>query len=630
VQDVSERENSARQIANNEARWNQALEGAQIGVFDINLITKQSIVSDSWRKLMEVPLDATDLDTQNLFNSRIHPEDLEVLKAADQQCIDGLSSRSIAEYRMRFDDGSTRWMKSDAIVAERDSDGVALRLLGAQTDVTALREAENALNASRKRFELVLEQAPVGMGLFDKNGNIKGVNSALSQMTGYSEKEMLSGLRFRDLVSHEDFINLADGVKELQSKNRSSLQGEYQIVPKSGPTIWGLISVAWTFDAAENDDIFIVQVMDVNDKKNIEKIKSEFVATVSHELRTPLTSIKGALGLIRASMLDSMPKGGERLLDIAIGNTDRLSDLVNDILDLEKISSGEVEFDIKPTCIAQLLKDGVEQMLPFAAQHKTEFVLEVPDVEVKTQVDARRAQQLIVNLLSNACKYSYSNTKVQVHLEQIDGQALVCIINDGPTISDEFKARIFNPFSQGDASDTRAKGGTGLGLNISKQIVERMDGQIGFTSTPASPTVFWFTMPLTEQAKGTKTAEDGAFRGMTTPRVLHLEDDKDLAEIVGRGLGYKAKITSVCTLSEARNELRVNTFDVVLIDWELPDGNGRELLDEVALLQPNACIVALSASESKVKDQRIDMEIVKSRTGLDEVIAKVERFYKTG
>jgi PAS domain S-box-containing protein len=498
VQDVSESEESARRLAANEARWNLALDGAHIGVFDIDLRTNVSIVSDSWRKLMGIPASAADADVQKLFSSRVHPDDLMALKASDRACIDGLTHRSIAEYRIRCENGATRWMKSDAVVVERDHDGVALRLLGAQTDVTELRNALDALRESRERFELVIEHAPVGMALFNNDGEFRGKNQALCEMTGYSDEELGGKMKFRDLVSNKDLFGLLQEIDELKRKNQSSVQGEYQIIPKSGPPFWGLLSVAWTFDPVENEDIFIVQIFDISEKKNAEKMKSEFVATVSHELRTPLTSIKGALGLLRVAKVDRMPKGAERLLEIAAANTDRLAALVDDILDLEKISSGDVEFFVEPNCLAQLLRDAVEQMLPFATQHNVELVLETPEAEVLAMIDASRALQVIVNLLSNACKYSHDDTKIHVRLEEVSGQALVCILNSGPTIPDDFKSRIFQPFSQADSSDTRAKGGTGLGLNIARQIVERMDGKIGFTSKANSPTVFWFTLPLAE------------------------------------------------------------------------------------------------------------------------------------
>lgn len=629
VQDVSESEASARELEANEARWNLALDGAQIGVFDIDLLTKTSVVSDSWRKLMRIPLDATDVDTQSLFLSRIHPDDIEILQKADEDCINGKTDRSVAEYRMRFPDGEVRWMKSDAVVVERDNDGQALRFIGAQTDLTELRNAENALHASRERFELVVQQAPVGMALFTDEGRFLGMNAALCDMTGYSEAEMRGHVHFRDLLSGSDLSSVLRAVQLAKLKQQSSYQRECQIIPKNGPPIWGLLSIAWTFDPVEETEAFIVQINDINEKKNIEKMKSEFVATVSHELRTPLTSIKGALGLIRGSMSDELPNGAERLLEIAASNTDRLSELVNDILDLEKIRSGEVEFHIQPFEIQELLEDGIEQMLPFAAQHKVELVLEAPEAPVKAMIDPRRTQQLIANLLSNACKYSDDHTKVHVRLEAIGEQALVFVLNSGPVISDDFKAKMFQPFTQADASDTRAKGGTGLGLNISRQIVERMNGKIGFKSETGSPNVFWFSVPLV-QVKTPKPSTNAAVKKRQTAiRILHLEDDEDFSEVIMSGIGDRAEMTFALTVAEARQAIRSQHFDLVLIDWELPDGHGREILDDVAEYLPHARIVSLSAKESGFRDERVHLEIVKSRADLEDIVAQMVDFSLT-
>ncbi|MBU2981450.1 CHASE domain-containing protein [Lentibacter algarum] len=623
IQDVSESTAYAQRLQENEARWNLAMKGAQIGVFDIDLVTNRSIVSDTWRMLMRVPLSATDVDTQKLFLSRIHPEDLPILQAADKACIDGLTDRSTAEYRIRFEDGSVRWMKSDAVVTERDKNGKALRLIGAQTDETDLHEARNALKASRERFELVLEQAPVGMALFSGDGRFLGKNEALCRMTGYEETEMANGLRFHDLLSREDHAMMKRVVKDLITQSQSSHQGEYKIIPKNGPAIWGLLSVAWTFDPTKNADVFIVQIIDISEKKNIEKMKAEFVATVSHELRTPLTSIKGALGLMRGPMLPKMPDGAERLLEIAYGNTERVSALVNDILDLEKIRSGEIDFQLEPTDLNEILEAGVEQMLPFAAQHGVEMSLDLPESPIVGYVDSQRTQQVIANLISNACKYSDDNTTVHIRLEAVGTSAIVCVINSGPAISDDFKAKIFQPFSQADASDTRAKGGTGLGLNISRQLVERMNGQIGFKSDLGEPTAFWFTVPLARSDNVSSDSDQSLELPQHQFSVLHLEDDSDFSEIVRKGLGNLAKMRSVPTLAQARAAIRSEVFDLIVVDWDLPDGNGHELLNDLQEFQKDARVISLSASETSVRDIRVDHAIVKSRLSLNEIVREM-------
>tara|TARA_R110002051_G_scaffold4386_2_gene23355 strand:- start:6300 stop:9506 length:3207 start_codon:yes stop_codon:yes gene_type:complete len=637
VQDVSESEASARKLQDSEARWNLALEGAQIGVFDVDLETNRSVVSDTWRKLMQISDDATEQDTQDQFLARVHPDDLVAMLAADTDCIDGLTDRSISEYRMRFDGEPDRWMRSDAVVVSRNAQGKALRLIGAQTDATALHEAREALRASRERFELLLEQAPVGMAIFSAKGRFIGKNDALCRMTGFTEEEMLENLKFQDLVSSADYISILRAIRAAKTEQLSSYQNEYKIIPKVGPPIWGLLSVSWTFDLIEKAEVFIVQINDITEKKNIDKMKSEFVATVSHELRTPLTSIKGALGLLRGPMLENMPPSAERLLEIAASNTERLSALVNDILDLERIRSGETAFQIEPCDLAALLSEVMEQMLPFAVQHKVLFVLEAPSEEVIAMIDGKRTQQLVVNLLSNACKYSYNDTEVHIRLETVAGQALVCILNSGPVITDEFKSRIFRPFSQADASDTRASGGTGLGLNISRQIVERMDGQIGFESKIGAPTVFWFTVPLSHEGRSTsrevkhtspevKSVEPLEQRSVSQNlmfKMLHLEDDSDFAEIIKRSLTDKAQMTNVRTLAQAREAIKSDTFDLVVIDWDLPDGDGRDFIDDVAKQQPQARIISLSATDSVIRDLRIDHEMVKSRANLDDIVAKM-------
>ncbi|PVA07592.1 CHASE domain-containing protein [Thalassorhabdomicrobium marinisediminis] len=628
VQDVGEREAAARRIKANEARWNLALEGAQIGVFDVDLMTNTSVVSDTWRELMRISPDEE--DPQAVFFSRIHPEDIEIVRQADRACRDGLTRRSRAEYRVIDEDGSVRWMKADAVVVSRDAAGTALRLIGAQMDITDLRATQDALQASRERFELVLKHAPVGTALLSSDGRLINMNEALCSLTGYSEETLRKRMTFADLITEEDLQTMLEAIADLRAQGQSSYEGEHQILPRVGAPIWGLLSVAWAFDPIEQGEIYIVQINDITEKKMVDTLKSEFVATVSHELRTPLTSVKGALGLLRGPMLPAMPDGSDRLLEIAASNTDRLTALVNDILDLEKISSGQSQFQIEPTDMAPVLSASVEQMLPFAVQHHVTVELDVPNDPVFALVDAPRTQQLIANLVSNACKYSDNDTVVHVRLEAVDGKALVCVLNTGPAITNEFKTRIFEPFSQEDASDTRAKGGTGLGLNISRQIVERMGGEIGFSSVEGQPTAFWFTVPLTDEDTSQPVPANTDKADGPHFKVLHLEDDRDFAEIVRKGLGDRAQMTSVMTIAAARIAMQADTFDLVVIDWDLPDGHGGELLDDVGRLQPQARIISLSATESSVRDLRVDQEIIKSRANLDDIVSRMVRYARTG
>ena len=228
------------------------------------------------------------------------------------------------------------------------------------------------------------------------------------------------------------------------------------------------------------------------------RAKSEFMSVLSHELRTPLTSIKGALGLLEAQTQDDPDAGAVRLVQIATANCDRLVALVNDILDMEKINAGSMTVVPKPEKLGDIVTLAAEQVEPYASEWKVEIDVDTPDPDHHVLTDKNRIMQVLTNLLSNACKFAYPETAVTVTTAPVGDMTKISVTNLGNGISEEFRERIFQPFSQAEASNTRQRGGTGLGLNISRHLVEAMGGEIGFDSVPGEETVFWFTCPSTE------------------------------------------------------------------------------------------------------------------------------------
>jgi signal transduction histidine kinase len=226
------------------------------------------------------------------------------------------------------------------------------------------------------------------------------------------------------------------------------------------------------------------------------KAKSEFLAITSHELRTPLTSIKGSLALVVNGNIGSLPENINGMLTIALRNTDRLIRLVNDILDVEKIESGKLEYDFAPLNLSRLVSDAVETNKSYAEQFGVTFVLADIAPEVPVYADGSRLTQVVANLLSNAAKFSPQGGEVKIKVDCGDNIAKATVIDEGPGIPEEMRDHIFDKFTQVDASDTRSIGGTGLGLNISKSIVKQHGGEINFDSKPGAGTQFFFTLPV--------------------------------------------------------------------------------------------------------------------------------------
>jgi signal transduction histidine kinase/phosphohistidine phosphatase SixA len=234
---------------------------------------------------------------------------------------------------------------------------------------------------------------------------------------------------------------------------------------------------------------------DLTEMKRVDRMKNEFVSMVSHELRTPLTSIRGSLGLLAGGVAGALPDAAKKLVEIAKSNSERLIRLINDILDTEKIESGQMRLDLKVVDVRTLVKQTITANEGFAAQHHVSLALRGAEGALFVNVDADRLVQALTNLLSNAIKFSPARGAAEVILSHGAGCVRVEVRDQGPGIPEEFRARIFQKFSQADSSDTRQKGGSGLGLNITKAIVERLGGTIGFASEAGAGTSFFLELP---------------------------------------------------------------------------------------------------------------------------------------
>lgn len=371
-----------------------------------------------------------------------------------------------------------------------NKEGDVVGYLNIIENITERKKQDMALKASEETFRSAMEHASIGMALAEPSGRWLKVNQALCNLLGYSKSELLS-TDFQSITHPGDLAADLDYVKQMLEGMLQTYQMEKRYLHKDGRIIWVLLNVSIVHTSDGHPHYLIVQIQDITSRKEIERIKDEFISIVSHELRTPLTSIRGSLGLVAGIMASDLSDQAQQLIDIAYKNSERLILLINDILDIDKIACGHMPFDIKDENVAALLQQAVETNRAYGEKFNVYFELAPIADTLTIRVDAARLIQVLTNLLSNAAKFSPEGQKVDIAAYCSEGTVRIAIKDYGAGIKEEFRTRIFGKFSQADSSIAREKGGTGLGLHISKQIVEHMGGHISFDTEVGQGTTFW-------------------------------------------------------------------------------------------------------------------------------------------
>lgn len=450
--------------------------------------------SDGIKKLYRVTPEQIQQDARAAYKYIYH-EDIAHVDEAVQMSAQHLSQWH-AQYRIVQADGSLRWVEGRSL-PERLEDGSVV-WHGYVVDIQHEKEAELALADSERRLRGLFELSPIGIALNDfKSGEFIDVNQALVNITGLSKEQLLAA-DYRALTPPHYYVQdrqaiqllLEQGTYPPYEKSYLRYDGTHLSVRQQGilMTDTGGRTLLWSL------------VEDISALKKAERIKQNFIATVSHELRTPLTSITGALSLLEKEVVGELPVNVRQMLKVAANNSQRLHLLINDLLDIEKLVSDKVHFVLKPYDLTALVKEAILMNSPLGEAQGITLSLAATLENAWVLTDKDRFLQALSNLQSNAIKYSPANGQVTMTITQPkEGVLCVAVQDQGPGIPESFQSRIFEKFAQADTSDTRKKGGTGLGLAITKQLMERMQGSIGFISEAGQGSCFWLTLPAATQ-----------------------------------------------------------------------------------------------------------------------------------
>ena len=618
--DITERKRTEEALQESEERFHQAFENAAIGMALVSL-------EGHWLQVNRSLCEMLGYSEQELlattFKAVTHPDDMEIGVVCLQQMMSGKIDFCQIEKRYLHKLGHPVWvMLSSSMI--RDGQEQPLYCVTQIEDISQAKQLEaerkQALEELRN-LSKALESAVEGIAQLDTQAYYTQVNPAYASMLGYEPEELI-GKKWQQTVYRDDLGTvetayqrmLIDGKAEVESKG----------VRKDGTVFDKQVVLVKAYDQQQQFIGSYCFAKDISDRREIERLKDEFISVVSHELRTPLTSISAALDLLAEGVLHSQPEDAQHMLNIAANNTDRLVRLINDILDIERIESGKIVMTKQVCDASELMNQSVEAIQEIA--ERAGVTLSVSPLSVRLWADPDRIIQVLTNLLSNAIKFSLQGSTIWLSAELIRGQELeelkverlqvesskqpsnlqpsnlqpstppdtllIKVRDQGRGIPSDKLESIFERFQQVDASDSRQKGGTGLGLAICRSILQHHDGQIWVQSTLGEGSTFCFTLPILKAVQGSEfVPPNGGFASLTvlsselgdstqpTPFVLVCDDDPSVRTVVRAMLerqGYR--VLTVASGYEAVEQSVTQPPDVILLNLMMPGMDGWETL----------------------------------------------------
>jgi PAS domain S-box-containing protein len=451
------------------------------------------------------------------------------------------------------------------IVSPYDDDGVRAAVITIRDDSEIMR--------IRRRQEAILSSTGDGLLIFDTNDRITFVNPAAEEMLGKGA-ESLVGLITDTWALFGLQADPDGGVRTTGSQSRE--------VRVEDP-VHRIVDVR--VDPVLDDNAVymgaVTTIRDVTAEREATQMKNEFVSTVSHELRTPLTSIKGYIDLILDGEAGEINEIQQEFLSIVKENSDRLVDLINDMLDISRIESGRIVLKVQPLDVAERIDGAVNTFRAVLDQQGRTIHVNVPPDLPRAAGDPDRVGQVLINFISNAIKYSPEGGDVELSAA-VEGSAVRVGIRDhGIGIAPEDQSRLFTKFYRVDSSLTREIGGTGLGLSICKSIIELLGGQVGVDSTPGEGSTFWFELPLASAELVRTPSLEGPL-GTPGGRVLVVDNSEDVANLIATYLSRRGyEVIKAFTADEAWQYALELDPRVITLDVMLDEGAGFDLLQKL-------------------------------------------------
>jgi PAS domain S-box-containing protein len=555
--DITEQRRSEEALRASEARYRALVEGSPDGI-GIHQDGRVVFINPAGARLLgaQGPDELVGKSVMDL----LHPDYREVVRERIQRSLaTGQPAPPLTEKFIRLD-GTVIDVEVTAvpIIWEgRPAMQVVFR------DITERKRMEEELKASEERYRDLFENANDGIYILDRAGRIVSFNRKAEELTGYTFEE----------VRGQPYTLLVSSGPERKKARRAFLKNmrgqpdktELTIIRKDGREVILELSTRPIWQGGQIVGIQGI-ARDITERKELERLKSDFISTVSHELRTPLTSIKGYVDLVLAGDVGPLTPEQKEFLTIVSQNTTRLTELINDLLEIERLESGRIEFEFAELDLAEVLENVARSLHVNAEQKGLEFLTEIPS-GLKVRGDRERLAQVFLNLLSNAIKYTPAGT-VELRAHQEDDAVVVEVRDTGIGLSESDLQKLFQKFFRSDNPYVRKVGGTGLGLSIAKAIVERHGGTITVTSQLGQGSTFTVRLPALARPE--------------RPLVLVIEDEVAIARLIAKyieKMGYRA-VTAYSAREGFDQAVRLKP-DLITLDVLMPDLDGFALIQQL-------------------------------------------------
>lgn len=622
--DMAEFRSTQAELLRSEAHLKEAQRIASMGHWSLDIVSGQLQWSDEIYRIFGYETGAIEPSYSRFF-ACVHPDDIERVKASEQHAMAQNLPHSI-DHRIVRPDGMVRWVHEEAQVV-RDSAGRPVRLTGTVQDITRRMQSEQAVHTSEARLRTILDTAVDGIITIDSHGFIESINPAAQALFGYSADELVG--RNVSVLMPEPDRSAHDGyLAQYERTGQSKIVGigrELLAQRKDGNVF--PIELAVSEMDIEGRHMFAGFVRDISERKEFEqrlmlardqaeqanRAKTEFLSNMSHELRTPMNAILGFAQLLQTAEPPLSDPQRDDVNEILHAGQ-HLLELINELLDMARIEAGRMDISLEAVQLSQVMSECLPMIEPMLLQYGVSYLgHDTSELDCAVIADRVRLRQVVLNLLSNAIKYNRRGGTVKVNWRrEADEFVRIEVTDTGMGIAPEKQAELFASFSRLGA-ESLAIEGTGIGLAITRRLVDLMHGQVGLESRPGDGSTFWVELPAVAVETGIQHARKVAGKsasGGTPVRsdrgVLYIEDNPTNLRFMMHLLDRRTDIR-LMTAADPHTGLAMAATeqpDLILLDIQLPDMDGYEVFRRLQADTAMRAIPVIAVSANAMPEHR--------------------------